>query len=133
MSRIVKGTVLSGTGRGAKFISLPIYKNIFENLLGKEPFLGTLNIELPTEDAKFVNKKFSEGQVFDNLEYNNKEYGGIITIPLEVIYNGESYNGVGVRPYLTVHDSDVLEIVSPIHLRKNMNLEDGDHIEVKIY
>ncbi|PSQ26908.1 riboflavin kinase [Halobacteriales archaeon QS_9_67_15] len=46
------GSITSGMGEGRHYISLPGYMRQFEEKLGYEPFLGTLNVELTDESAR---------------------------------------------------------------------------------
>ena len=126
------GTVQSGTGRGAKFIALPIYANIFESYLGKPPFFGTLNLKLNDTAAAIVNKAFRQGKVFDNLEYEGKEYGGIVVIKVSIALNGKSIDAVAVRPHLTEHEGNIVELVSDKNLRQTLELQDGDTVKFNL-
>lgn len=121
----------SGTGRGAKFISLPIYSEIFQELLGDPPFFGTLNLILPKSETDYISNRFNEGKVFTDLEFEGKSYGGIVTIPLVIPCKDKNINAVAVRPHLTTHASNIIEIVSPIHLRECLELKDDDQLDVK--
>ena len=122
----IEGIVESGVGRGATFIAIPVYHEIFEDLLEDTPFPGTLNVKLKLNDAEVVNQAFETGIVHENLEYDGRSYGGIVVIPLEIIGPSDNIRAVGVRPHLTSHTSDILEIVSGIHLRSSLDLKDGN-------
>jgi riboflavin kinase len=130
LTRRLQGSVTSGTGRGAKFIALPIYSDIFRSLLGDDPFFGTLNLILPSSEIDYISEKFKKGRVFEDLIYNEKEYGGIITIPVTIACNDHTIDAIAVRPNLTTHDSNIVEIVSTKHLRECLNLKDEDTLEV---
>jgi len=132
MTHHFRGTVQSGTGRGAKFIAIPIYSEIFESHLGDTPFYGTLNLQLDEDGAKIINQAFQEGQVYEDLVYEGKEFGGIVIVPVRIKSNGTSIDSVAVRPYLTTHDSDVVELVATKHLRKVLDLEDGDTVSFEL-
>jgi riboflavin kinase len=123
--------VTSGTGRGAKFIALPIYSQIFRKLLGESPFFGTLNLVLPQSESDYITSRFKEGRVFTDLEYEGHEYGGIVVIPLVIPCEDNEISAVAVRPHLTTHDSNIIEIVSSKHLRKCLELKDNDELTVE--
>lgn len=131
MVRIIKGEVLSGTGRGAGFIALPIYNNIFSLYLNDSPYHGTLNIKLNDEDATHVNQKFEQGHTHEELVSDGKKYGGIVIIKVRLV-GKPSIPAVGVRPLLTTHQSDILEIVSATHLRSLFNVTDGDELIISV-
>ena len=128
----ISGSIVVGTGRGAKFISLPIYEQIFEKLLSKKPFHGTLNLQLKDDDAKIIKEKFIDGTVYDESIYKGKAYGGIITLPIKIVCDEGEIDGVAVRPHLTSHSSSIIEIVSHKHLRSCLKVGTGDVVQFYI-
>ncbi len=126
------GVVQEGKGEGAKFISLPTYDKIFTKLLGSQPFPGTLNVKISEEDGRVVTELFNKkGQRFEELYFQNKKMGDIIVIPCE-IGGLSNHKSVIVRPLLTTHHIDIIEIVSSAHIRDILNLKDQDQITVVV-
>ncbi len=81
----INGVVQEGKGEGAKFISLSVYDKIFTNILGKQPFPGTLNVRISEKDGKDISILFNKkGLRFENLFYQGKKMGDIIIIPCEI-------------------------------------------------
>ncbi len=126
----INGELITGVGRGAKFIAIPIYNEIFKFLLQKPPFLGTLNLKISESDGLQVEDQFKNGKVYDNLIYENKSYGGIITKKVIIEKNDESLNCIGVKPLRTTHDSTILEIVSDVNIRATWKISDGHSVTV---
>ncbi|MCY3410871.1 MAG: DUF120 domain-containing protein [Candidatus Heimdallarchaeota archaeon] len=124
----MKGCIRSGLGRGKKFVAIPAYEKIFEEEIGDKPFHGTLNIEVSKNDAKIIADIFSKGKVYDNIFHENKQMGAIILVPLILKCINTDVQAVGVRPLLSEHQSTILEIVAPIHLREHCNLEDNSEL-----
>ena len=126
----INGELITGVGRGAKFIALSIYNEIFKQLLQNPPFLGTLNLKISESDGLQVEDQFKNGKVYDNLIYENKSYGGIITKKVIIEKNDESLNCIGVKPLRTTHDSTILEIVSDVNIRATWKISDGHSVTV---
>ncbi len=125
------GSLTSGLNRGAKFLALPVYKSIFTKELKEEPFCGTLNLVISPEDAELVGRLFDSAHTFDNLVNEGKPVGAIATLPIR-LSNGEHERfSVIVRPLLTSHQSEIIEIVSSICFREEWGLEDGDTLTVE--
>jgi riboflavin kinase len=126
----ISSELVTGVGRGAKFISIPIYSNIFYQLLGKTPFLGTLNLKLSQLDTKYVEQVFLQGTVFDNLSYKGVSYGGIITVDVDLHFNQMILHCVGVRPLLTSHDKNIIEVVSDVNIREHWELYNSENVTI---
>ncbi|MHA2099491.1 MAG: DUF120 domain-containing protein [Candidatus Kariarchaeaceae archaeon] len=128
----IEGYIVSGTGRGSKFITMPVYSRIFSRLLNATPYPGTLNIKLDQEYVNLVNQYFRIGTKYDNLVTNGKTTGGIILN--HFFYDNDNENSIciGVRPLLTSHETNVLEIVSQHYLRQKLNLKDDSRLTLYI-
>ncbi|MCE7737229.1 MAG: DUF120 domain-containing protein [Candidatus Heimdallarchaeota archaeon] len=128
------GDIVTGFGRGARFVSLPVYESIFEKHLGKTPFHGTLNLVLSEEDGEKINDKFKSGVIYDNLVNDGKETGGVLIIDVKIQCkpNNSFINAVAVRPLLTRHDSSVAEIVAHENIRELWDLEDGCKLQITL-
>ncbi|XRP96816.1 CTP-dependent riboflavin kinase [Methanocaldococcus sp. 16A] len=125
---IIEGSIVSGRGEGRYFLSLPPYKEAFKNILGFEPYEGTLNLKLNKEFD--INKfKYIETEDF---EFNGKKYFGVRILPIKILINNKEIDGAIVLPKKTYHSSDIIEIVAPIKLREQYNLKDGDVIKILI-
>ncbi|AIJ05375.1 riboflavin kinase [Methanocaldococcus bathoardescens] len=125
---IIEGKVVSGLGEGGYFLSLPPYKEAFKNILGFEPYEGTLNLKLNKEFN--INKfKYIETEDF---EFEGKKFFGVKILPIKILINNKEINGAVVVPKKTYHSSDIIEIIAPIKLRERFNLKDGDVIKILI-
>lgn len=126
----ISGYLTSGLNRGAKFLALPVYKGIFLKELGAEAYCGTLNLIISPEDARKIDKKFEMAHTYDNLLHEGKEVGAIATVSIRLRYKNREKHSVIVRPLLTSHSSETIEIVSSICFRKLWGLQDGDELTV---
>ena len=120
------GTVVSGLGESASFLSLQwVNDQVVENL-SFSPYRGTLNIDTGNstiqnklkEHAKKsiipVEKEFCEALIFDAMITGRYRCGVIL-------------------PLLPNYPGNILEIVAPIHLKQALKIDDGAEIEVEIF
>ncbi len=129
----IRARVTSGLGKGGKFIAIPLYEEIFERILGKRPFHGTLNLEVDSVDAVKVGKAFMEqGMLHDGLEWDGKKMGAIETLSAVLWIGTRKLKVSLVRPALTEHHREVIEVVSDLHLRQEFGLEDGDEVDLEV-
>lgn len=111
---------------------MPVYSNIFSGLLESKPYPGTLNIKLDPEFVELINRYFEIGTKFDNLITDSKSTGGIIVNHFYVTIEGLQIMCVGVRPLLTTHHTDILEIVSQFFLREKLDLKNNSRLDLQI-
>jgi riboflavin kinase len=121
----LSGTVFSGSGNGRKFMCLPWVKRQIEEKLGFSPYPGTLNLHLNKENTKKKNL----------LEIAN----GIIIEPQAGYCPGVLFKAclgslkcAVVVPKVPNYPSDVLEIISPVYLRKYLKLVEGSLVKASI-
>jgi len=140
------GTVTSGMGEGRHYISLPGYMRQFEDRLGYEPFLGTLNVELDEDGVRERGHLSSfEPVTIDGWEDDERTYGPAYCYPATV-ESGASASGGGeaaddgatfedahvITPERTHHGDDQLEVIAPVKLRDELGLTDGDTLTIHV-
>ncbi|MGQ4890865.1 MAG: DUF120 domain-containing protein [Candidatus Njordarchaeia archaeon] len=116
----VKGKVVKGIGKGSFFLSLEPYKSFFKGLLGREPYLGTLNVELPNDWDKILSLP---------NEYRPAGYGGI----LYAIGDLQGIKVIVIRPQKSKHPKKIIELVSDRCLRESLKISNGKMIEIDVY
>ncbi len=127
---VIKGTVTSGVGEGAYYVSLEGYRRQFKERLGFDPFPGTLNLKIPKEQMFFrrlLDKE--EGIKIDGFSAENRTFGDVKAFKSKV-------NGIDsaiVIPQRTHYPPDVLEVISAVKLRDVLGLTDGDTVEVEVF
>ena len=123
------GSVVSGIGEGKYYMSLPEYKAQFKQILGFEPYPGTLNIRL-THASIPTRKKI------DSMEWirvkgfsaDGRTFGDARCIPCRI---GTISCGI-VVPGRTHYPEDIIEVIAPIALRRKLGVEDSDSISVEV-
>ena len=128
---ILSGTLFSGLGEGAYYISLSGYKKQFISKLGFEPYPGTLNLKISDVIHKQFFDKLSknDGILIEGFTDKKRTYGNVKCFPCTINSNIQGSIIVIER---THHDRSVIELISPIFLRKKLKLNDGDEVSVKV-
>ncbi|MEM1956785.1 MAG: DUF120 domain-containing protein [Archaeoglobaceae archaeon] len=123
------GIVFSGLGEGRYYVSLEGYRKQFREKLGIEPFPGTLNLRIPKEEIGIKKRLDAEqGIKIEGFTAENRSFGEVKAFKCKV--NGLS--AFIVMPKRTHHLSDVVEIIAERKLRDELNLKDGDIVEVEV-
>ncbi|WP_436925661.1 DUF120 domain-containing protein [Halosimplex amylolyticum] len=137
------GSITSGMGEGRHYISLPGYMRQFEEKLGYEPFLGTLNVELSEESVRERGRLSSfEPIVIEGWEDDERTYGPAYCYPASVESEASASGGgeaAGrfadahvITPERTHHGDDQLEVIAPVKLREELGLEDGSPLTIDV-
>ncbi len=123
------GTVISGLGEGRYYMSIPHYKEQFGGCLGFEPFPGTLNIRLDAASIE-VRKQLDHAGWIDipGFTADERTFGGARVLPCRI----RGHKCAIVVPSRTHYPEDIVEVIAGCELRKALNLNDNDTIEVEI-
>jgi riboflavin kinase, archaea type len=126
-----EGTVFTGLGEGAYYISLSGYRKQFESKLGFDPFPGTLNVRLTTPIDRKVRRDLAieKGIHIDGFKDGKRTYGGAECF--QSLINGKMRCAVLVIER-TIYDDSVLEIIAPVNLRKALRLGEGSKVKVNV-
>jgi riboflavin kinase len=118
----IRGKVITGIGKGQYYVSKDGYRKQFIEKLGFDPSPGTLNLIL-------VDPFSSEYVDCINIEGFKDElgsFGGCKCYRVMIGY----IKGAIVRPQRSSYSPNLVEIIAPMHLRKTLNLKDGDELVV---
>lgn len=127
----LEGTVFTGLGEGAYYISKEQYRKQFIEKLGFDPYPGTLNLKLTTD---YDVKTRSELEAYPAVEVEgfkaeDRSFGNVKCYPA-IIEN--KVKGALISALRTHYDASVLEIIAPVFLRKNLGLKDGHKVKVEV-
>ena len=128
---IFEGTVFSGMGEGAYYVSQEAYKQQFVSKLGFQPYPGTLNLRVRKEDQEEV--RFLEASPFILIEGfadGGRSFGPAKCFLTKI---AEKVEGALILPVRTHYSGDVVELISPKFLREQLHLKDGDTIKVRAF
>jgi len=127
----LEGTVFTGLGEGAYYISREQYRKQFIEKLGFDPYPGTLNLKLTTD---YDVKTRDELEAYPGIEVEgfvneDRTFGPVKCYPV-TIDNKE--RGALILALRSHYDASVLEIIAPVPLRKHLKLKDGHKVKVEV-
>jgi riboflavin kinase len=127
----LEGTVFTGLGEGAYYITKEHYRKQFIEKLGFEPYPGTLNLKLSTD---YDIKTRMELEAYPAIEIegfkNEDRTFGLVKCYPAII--GNKVKGALITALRSHYDVSVLEIIAPVCLRKQLNLKDDVKVKVEV-
>lgn len=121
---VIKGVVVDGIGEGAKYVRL--YSSIIKEVLGLEPYPGTLNIELNDDDKKLLYGLTP----FKFIPPPMGEFCGALSWKVFVRFKNKCVHAYALKPEKTVHRDNVIELISDRYLRGALGVKSGDIVEI---
>jgi len=128
------GKVITGLGEGKYYTTLEGYKRQFKRKLGFFPFPGTLNIKL---DARSIEARrmldFANAIRIEGFKTPKRTFGGGRCYPCEILHErAKGIRSFVIIPERTHYPDDIIEIISPVFLRKELQLNDGDYLALRV-
>lgn len=125
---VLRGFVTTGSGEGQYYLQQRMYKNQFTEVLGAEPYEGTLNLRIVGEEAtKLEVLRRARGILVSGFRDKGRSFGDVKCFRAKV----RNYLCAIVMPKRS-HHRDVVELVCKDHLRSKLALSDGDQVEMNI-
>ena len=127
----LKGTLVSGMGEGAYYMSLKGYTKQFEKKIGYVPFPGTLNVKLNQKKHTESVQQFDalDGIIIDGFSDGKRTYGWVKCFPAKI---NKKVDCELIRLERTHHDPSVIELISKKSIRKTAKISDGSKITIRI-
>ena len=125
------GSVISGLGEGAYYMSLNGYTKQFKMKIGYIPFPGTLNVKLNQLQATQIIQQLDDldNVMIDPFSDGKRTYGWVKCFHVTL---NNSIKCELIRLERTHHDSSVIELISKNNLRKTARLKTGSKVTVRI-
>ena len=127
----LKGTLMSGMGEGAYYMSLRGYTEQFKSKIGYVPFPGTLNVRLDKKIHREAIKQFEtlDGITIDSFSDGKRTYGWVKCFPAKL---NQTINCQLIILERTHHDSSIIELISKSCIRRSGKLKDGSMVTIRI-
>ena len=129
---VLNGSVISGLGEGAYYMSLNGYTKQFKEKIGYVPFPGTLNIKLNQRQATQIIQQLDDldNTIIDPFSDGKRTYGWVKCFHVTL---NNSIKCELIRLERTHHDNSVIELISKNSLRKTARLKTGSKVTIKIH
>jgi riboflavin kinase, archaea type len=127
-----RGVVFTGLNEGRYYVSLKGYLKSFVRAVGFEPFPGTLNLRL-TNEAMIEQRRrlgLMEGINVPGFSDSKRSYGPVKVFRAKI---SAKHPGAVLAIERTHYDNTVLEVISPLNLRRALRLRDGDECSVTAF
>jgi len=127
---VLEGTLFSGIGEGAWYVSQPRYRRQFVEKLGFDPFPGTLNLRLRREyEAETRLLETIPSIQIDGFRDGERTFGPVVCYKAKV---NDAEDGALISAVRTHYAGDVIELIAPSNLRARLGLKDGDIVKARI-
>jgi len=128
----LEGTVFTGIGEGAYYITKDGYRKQFIEKLDYDPYPGTLNIKLTTD---YDMKARTELEAYPAIEiqgFKNEDrtYGPVKCYAAVINNKAKCAILFAMR---THYDASVIEIIAPNFLRQQLKLKDGQKVKIEAF
>ncbi|MEE9151905.1 MAG: DUF120 domain-containing protein [Thermoplasmata archaeon] len=123
---MIKGVVSSGFGEGRYYITQKGYTKQFIKKLNFEPYEGTLNLKLSSKELRSLELlKNSGGIKIEGFDNEGRTFGAVKSFQATI----NNVDCAVVLPKRS-HYKDVIEVISKVHLRRTLSLNEGDEVEL---
>jgi riboflavin kinase len=128
---IIKGELISGIGEGYYYVTREGYTAQFEQKLGFHPYPGTLNLLLEREHDIVVREMLDNCPYVEINEFTDEDrtFGAAKCYPVSI----KGIPAAILSPLRTHHPKNIIEIISPVHLREKLNLREHDEVSVRLF
>ena len=129
---VIKGSVFTGLGEGAYYVTRPGYRRQFIEKLGFDPYPGTLNLRLMDEESLRARREldYYPGIEIQGFKAAGRTFGPVKCFKALV---EDRIEGAVVMAHRTHYGPSVIEIIAPVCLREELGLKDGDVVKVKVF
>ena len=127
----LKGTLVSGMGEGAYYMSLKGYTKQFKSKVGYVPFPGTFNVKLEKKEYAETIRQFEglDGVRIDGYSDGKRTYGWVKCFKAKL---NSSFDCELIRLERTHHDTSTIELISKNNLRKTAKISEGNKVTIMI-
>lgn len=131
-SFVLEGSVVTGMGEGAYYLSQRGYRRQIVRMLGFDPFPGTLNLKIRSSletDMRGQLENYS-GLVIQGFADGSRTFGSLKCFRALI---NDKVNGAVTLIERSHHDKSILEVIAPMDLRRELGLRDGDRVRVRVF
>lgn len=125
------GNLVSGSGEGRYYVGQEKYFLQFQEKLGFRPFLGTLNIKMKSvHDLRSkTDMEKTRPIMVGGFRKDKRTFGDIRCYPCII---NRKVRGAVIVPERTHHPADIVEIIAPADLRRELSMKENDYVHVEM-
>jgi riboflavin kinase len=125
-----KGTISSGMGEGAYYMSMKGYTKQFKTKLGYVPFPGTLNVKLKDKESVEAKRSLDAYPTImvDGFSDGKRTYGWVKCYPAKI----NNVNAALILLERTHHDDSIIELISAENIKKVTKLSTGSKVTIRV-
>lgn len=125
-----KGTISSGMGEGAYYMSMKGYTKQFKTKLGYIPFPGTLNVKLKDKESIEAKRSLDAypAILVDGFSDDKRTYGWVKCYPAKI----DNIAAALILLERTHHDDSIIELISKVNIKKAIKLSTGSKISIRV-
>ena len=126
-----KGTISSGMGEGAYYMSMKGYTKQFKTKLGYAPFPGTLNVKLKDKESIEAKRSLDAypAIMVNGFSDGKRTYGWVKCYPARI---SNLVDASLILLERTHHDDSILELISKENIKKATKLSTGSQITIRV-
>jgi len=129
----MKGALETGLGEGGYYISKKGYMDQFQKKLNWKPYEGTFNLRLNDDEVpKIEAMKAAEGILVEGFEQEGRTFGKAWVFKCSLKNGKKTVNECAIISPKRTHYRRVVEVISPIFLRDELNAKDGNIFTIKV-
>jgi riboflavin kinase len=124
------GTISSGMGEGAYYMSMKGYTKQFKTKLGYIPFPGTLNVKLKDKESIEAKRSLDAypAILVDGFSDDKRTYGWVKCYPAKI----NNIDAALILLERTHHDDSIIELISKTNIKKAIKLSTGSKISIRV-
>jgi len=127
------GTLETGLGEGGYYISKEGYMEQFDSKLNWKPYKGTFNLRLNGDEVpKIEAMKAAEGILIEGFEEGGRTFGKAWVFKCTLKNKNKVMENCAIISPKRTHYKRVVEIISPVFLRKELNVKDGAEFKINV-
>ena len=130
-SLTITGTITSGMGEGAYYMSMKGYTKQFKSKLGYIPYPGTLNVQLKEKKFSEAISQLSnyEGIKIDPFSDGKRTFGWVKCFKAKI---NNKINCELILLERTHHDTSIVEFIAKHNIRKSLKIGTKSNAKIKI-
>lgn len=120
------GEIIEGKGKAKDFLKMQEYAGQILEKIGFKPFAGTLNLRVNENELQnFLEER--EKRKISGFEKSGKKFGSAVCYKIRV----GGIPGAIIFPEKSLHEKNVIEVISFVNLKERLRLNAGDKIKLE--